>query len=338
MPFTVKETTGIEGLPTTFGAKRFEHFTARDDAPPGARLRSAGAVPVGHTNMPTLVLAGIHPRSELFGDTVNPWDPHVTPGGSSGGEGAAVASGMAPLGLGNDAGGSVRVPAVFCGAAGLKPTTGRFPADHRIGEGDPPLGSQVLVVDGPLARAVRDLRASFEVLAGADPADPRAVPVPARLPRPDGPLKVGVWADPGGTGVHPDVRAAVDAAATALSGAGCPVEEVPHGPPVQEVLDAYAKLTLTEFGLSWPVVKTLLGEGGDRYIEMAMAKTEPPDWPSTPGWRVCGWGSRGYGRVSRRSIRCCWGRCSPRPPSSPGWRRATRTAASGSRAPCACAP
>ncbi|MEU3194496.1 amidase family protein, partial [Streptomyces sp. NPDC006992] len=114
VPFTVKETTAVEGVPTTMGAARFRDLVAEADAPPVARLRAAGAVPIGHSNVPTLILAGMHTRSELFGDTVNPWDPSRTPGGSSGGDGAAVATGMAALGLGNDSGGSVRIPASFC--------------------------------------------------------------------------------------------------------------------------------------------------------------------------------------------------------------------------------
>ncbi|NEC47953.1 indole acetimide hydrolase, partial [Actinospica acidiphila] len=179
VPFTVKETTPVEGVPTTFGLPRFRSLVAAADAPPVARLRAAGAVPIGHSNMPTLVLAGMHTRSELFGDTVNPWDPSRTPGGSSGGDGAAVATGMAALGLGNDSGGSVRIPASFCGVAGLKPTPGRFPADHRVlGRDDPGPASQMLVTDGPLARTVADLRLAYEALAGTDPRDPRAVPAP----------------------------------------------------------------------------------------------------------------------------------------------------------------
>lgn len=176
----MKESTAIEGVPTTFGTPRFRDLVAPADAPPVARLRAAGAIPIGHSNMPTLILAGMHTRSELFGDTVNPWDPTRTPGGTSGGDAVAVATGMAALGLGNDSGGSVRVPAQFCGVAGLKPTTGRFPADHRIlGTDDPGPASQMLVTDGPFARTVADLRLAYEVLAGADPRDPRAVPVPA---------------------------------------------------------------------------------------------------------------------------------------------------------------
>src|SRR5690606_14647415 len=98
--------------------------------------------------------------------------------GSSGGDGAAVASGMAAIGLGNDAGGSVRGPALHGGIAALNPTYGRFPCEHRVGGREPTLASQLIPKDGPLARSVTDLRAAFEVLAGTDPRDPRAVPVP----------------------------------------------------------------------------------------------------------------------------------------------------------------
>ncbi|GAA2448382.1 amidase [Streptomyces macrosporus] len=277
VPFTVKENIAIGGVPTTHGARWFRDATATADAPPVARLRAAGAIPVGRGNMPTLTLAGMHSRSELFGDTVNPWDPRVTPGGSSGGDGAAVAAGLAPLGLGNDSGGSVRIPAAFCGVTGLKPTEGRFPADHRIGAEDPPLSAQTFPVDGPLARTAGDLRLAFEALAGpgADPRDPRAVPVPTEGPDGVGPVRVAVVADPGGRGVHPWVREAVDTAASYLSDAGYAVTEVPDVPMHDEALEAYGRMIMTEFALTWPSVKRILGEGGHRYIEMSMARTAP---------------------------------------------------------------
>ncbi|MFE5809238.1 amidase [Streptomyces sp. NPDC056491] len=276
VPFTVKETTPVEGVPTTMGVTRFRDLVAAADAPPVARLRAAGAIPIGHSNVPTLILAGMHTRSELFGDTVNPWDRSRTPGGSSGGDAVAVATGMAALGLGNDSGGSVRIPASFCGVAGLKPTPGRFPADHRVlGPDDPGPASQMLVTDGPLARRIADLRLAYEALAGTDPRDPRAVPVPVRgepLPKP---VKVAVVADPGGHGVHPTVRGAVTAAADALRDAGYDVREIADVPRLDEALDAYHRIVVTEFAPTWPVVRTLLGEGGDRYIGMTMEKTPP---------------------------------------------------------------
>ncbi|MCX4718396.1 amidase [Streptomyces virginiae] len=276
VPFTVKESTAIEGVPTTFGTARFRDLVASADAPPVARLRAAGAVPIGHSNLPTLILAGMHTRSELYGDTVNPWDSGRTPGGSSGGDAVAVATGMAALGLGNDSGGSVRIPAQFCGVAALKPTTGRFPADHRIlGPDDPGPASQMLVTDGPLARSVDDLALAYEVLAGTDPRDPRAVPVPAYGEPLPGRVKVAVVADPGGQGVHPTVRAAVTTAADALRDAGYDVREVADVPRLDEALDAYGRITVTEFAPNWPVVRTLLGRGGDRYIAMMMERTPP---------------------------------------------------------------
>ncbi|MFE7814483.1 amidase [Streptomyces sp. NPDC057433] len=276
VPFTVKESTAVEGVPTTFGTARFRDLVAPADALPVARLRAAGAIPIGHGNMPTLILAGMHSRSELFGDTVNPWDPSRTPGGSSGGDGVAVATGMAALGLGNDSGGSVRIPASFCGVAGLKPTAGRFPADHRVlGPDDPGPASQMLVTDGPLARRVTDLRLAYEALAGTDPRDPRAVPVPVHGAPLPGRTKVAVVADPGGHGVHPTVREAVAAAADALRNAGYDVQEAADVPRLDEALEAYGRITVTEFAETWPVVRTLPGKGGDRYIEMAMEKTPP---------------------------------------------------------------
>lgn len=276
VPFTVKDCLAVEGVPTTFGTPRFRDLVAAADAPPVARLRAAGAIPIGHSNMPTMILAGMHTRSELFGDTVNPWDPSRTPGGTSGGDGAAVATGMAAVGLGNDSGGSIRIPASFCGVAGLKPTAGRFPADHRVlGPEDPGPASQTLVTDGPLARRVADLRLAFEVLAGTDPRDPRAVPVPVRGEPLPGPVKVAVVADPGGRGVHPTVRAAVQTAADALRDAGYDVREVADVPRMDEALEAYGRITVTEFAPTWPVVRTLLGADGDRYIAMAMKRTPP---------------------------------------------------------------
>ncbi|MCF6525975.1 amidase [Streptomyces sp. JJ36] len=276
VPFTVKESTAVAGVPTTLGAERFRDLVAPADAPPVARLRAAGAIPIGHSNIPTLILAGMHTRSELYGDTVNPWDGSRTPGGSSGGDAVAVATGMAALGLGNDSGGSVRIPAQFCGVAGLKPTTGRFPADHRVlGPDDPGPASQMLVTDGPLARSVGDLRLAYEVLAGTDPRDPRAVPVPAYGEELPGPVRVAVVADPGGRGVHPAVRAAVETAADVLRDAGYDVREVPDVPRMDEALEAYGRITVTEFAPTWPVVRELLGEGGARYIGMAMEQTPP---------------------------------------------------------------
>ncbi|MFC9110985.1 amidase [Streptomyces harbinensis] len=279
VPFTVKENLAIGGVPTTHGIARFKDFTAPADAPPVARLRAAGAIPIGHSNMPDLALGGVHSRSELFGDTRNPWDRTRTPGGTSGGDGAAVATGMAPLGLGNDSGGSVRIPASFCGVTALKPTAGRFAADHRLGEDDPTLASQLIPVDGPLARTVGDLRLAYEALAGPDPRDPRTAPVP--LYPPDSaaapPAKVAVVTDPGGLGVHPHVRDAVRTAADRLADAGHEVVEVPDVPRLEEALETYATLVMTEFALAWPHIGPIVPAGSRAYIEMSMDRATGGD-------------------------------------------------------------
>ncbi|GAA4908854.1 amidase [Streptomyces coeruleoprunus] len=276
VPFTVKENIHVAGSATTFGVPHFRDFVPAADAPPVRRLRRAGAVPVGRTNLPDLTIAGMHTTSTLYGATRNPWDPARTPGGTSGGDGVAVATGMAPLGLGNDSGGSLAVPAAFNGVAALRPSHGRFPMDHRIGPDDPGLSSQLFPVDGPLARTVADLRLVYEVLAGPDPQDPRAVPVPLDGPPVPGPVRVAVVADPGGHGVHPDVRAGVEAAAAALEDAGYAVEEA-RVPRLDEAVDAYCGLIFTEFALTWPTVGGLLTEESRRHVEYTLRDHPPVD-------------------------------------------------------------
>ncbi|WP_437041308.1 amidase [Streptomyces angustmyceticus] len=275
VPFTVKENIHVAGWATTHGVRAFRDQVAEADSPPVRRLRAAGAIPIGHSNMPDLALSS-EPESQLFGVTYNPWDRTRSPGGSSTGDGVAVAVGMAALGLGNDAGGSVRLPAAFNGVAGLKPSHGRFAADHRIMGQEPMLASQLIPVDGPIARSVADLRAAYEALAGADPADPRAVPVPAYGPRSTGPIRVGVVADPAGAGVHPEIRAALDQAAAVLEQAGYVVEEV-RIPRFAESLECYGKLIMTEFGVNWPRVRQLLTEKGAQHIDLFMDRTPHTD-------------------------------------------------------------
>ena len=127
VPVTVKENIDLAGTPTTQGVPALAEAVAPVDAPPVERLRAAGAIPFGRTNLPDFALR-VHTDSALHGLTHNPWDPQRTPGGSSGGEAAALASGMSPLGLGTDLGGSLRNPAHCCGVASMKPSTGAVPA------------------------------------------------------------------------------------------------------------------------------------------------------------------------------------------------------------------
>ncbi|GAU67582.1 putative amidase [Streptomyces sp. NBRC 110611] len=274
VPFTVKDNIHVAGMPTTQGVPEFQGLVAEADSPPVERLCAAGAIPLARTNMPDMGMRGVHTRSGLHGDTVNPWDPARSPGGTSGGDAVAVASGMAPLGLANDWEGSNRIPAAFCGVVGVRPSYGRYASDNRLAGREPQLSSLLFPVDGPLTRTVADARAVHQVLAGADPRDPRTVPVPPTLPLLDGPVRVGVVADPGGLGVHPDVRAAVELAAGALADAGYVVEEV-ELPRLEEALDAYGRLVMTDYSLTWPMVRTLMPEDGCRFLEMSMERTPP---------------------------------------------------------------
>ncbi|TJZ57285.1 indole acetimide hydrolase [Streptomyces piniterrae] len=270
VPFTVKENIHVAGWPTTHGVEKLRDHVPEADSPPVRRLRDAGAIPIGHANMPDLALSS-DPASQLYGKTYNPWAPEKTPGGTSSGDGVAVAVGMAALGLGNDSGGSVRLPASFNGVAGLKPSYGRFAADHRVRGQEPTLASQLIPVDGPLARTVADLRAAFETLAGTDPEDPRAVPAPLAGPQLATPVKVGVVIDPVGAGVHPEIRAGIDEAATALEAAGYVLEEV-EIPRLAETLEGYGKLIMTEFGLNWHRTRQLLSEEGRRHIDLFLER------------------------------------------------------------------
>ena len=171
VPIAIKNNRPVSGLRLTYGCSLMEHYVADYDHNVTRRLRQAGFVIVGTTTLPEY---GILPTSEarLFGPTRNPWDLQRTPGGSSGGAAAAVASGMVPVAHGNDGGGSIRIPAACCGLVGLKPSRGRISSA-------PELGDSSLVVDGVLTRTVADTAAILDVLAGYEPGDATWAPAPA---------------------------------------------------------------------------------------------------------------------------------------------------------------
>ena len=205
VPFTVKENIDLADTATTQGAQALAGAYPSRDAPVVERLKAAGAIPVGRTNLPTYGVGWVC-ESELYGATVNPWDRSRTPGASSGGEAAALAAGMTPLGLGNDGFGSLRWPSQCCGMASLKPTLGRIPHAATVDVIDMPISGQLLEVEGPLARRVADLRAAFQVLAGPTWRDPWTVPAPLRGPEPPRPVRVALVVDPAGQGIAGQVR------------------------------------------------------------------------------------------------------------------------------------
>ena len=177
VPLTVKDCVDTAGLRTTRGSRLFSDHVPAADAPVVQRLTDAGAIVIGKTNMPEFALWW-ETDNVVFGRTENPWLDGRTPGGSSGGEAAAIASGMSPLGIGSDVGGSIREPANYCGIVGLKATHGRIPLTAHW----PDVLLRFMHV-GPMARTVRDAALALSIIAGPDGADTYAVPIPAPGPR-----------------------------------------------------------------------------------------------------------------------------------------------------------
>src|SRR6202167_2945935 len=223
VPISIKSSISVAGLRWEAGTRLRTGYVAAQDAPLVARLRNAGAIVLGVTNTPELLMAW-ETDNRLYGRTNSPWDLDRTPGGSSGGEAAAIAAGMSAGGVGSDGGGSIRVPAHFSGICGLKPTPGRIPATGHFPVSAGPFA--LLGVLGPMARTVADLKVLFEVMQGPDVGDTCSAPVPVRWPNAKEVrnLRVGYFEDDGRTPVTGETRAAVHTAASALRDTGFQVE------------------------------------------------------------------------------------------------------------------
>jgi amidase len=220
VPVTIKDSFDVGGATTEVGSRLRAGMRASRDAVAVARLRAEGAIILGKTNTPEMLVA-YETDNFLTGCTNHPGHPERTPGGSSGGEAAAIAAFCSPGGIGSDGGGSIRVPAHFCGIAGLKPTPGRISTTGHF----PSLGypGGLTGVAGPMARKVEDVRLLFSVLAGFDAQDPFSAPVPLRV-FPTAGTRIGVWEQFYSVPVMPEIRDAVRKAARAFERAGLIVE------------------------------------------------------------------------------------------------------------------
>ncbi|GIN94779.1 amidase [Siminovitchia terrae] len=225
VPIASKINSNQAGLATTDGVVAAKDNIANTDSPSIANLRKAGAVFVGRSNVPSFSLRWFS-NNDLHGKTLNPWDSSRTPGGSSGGASAAVASGMVPFAQGNDIGGSIRYPAYACGIPGIRPTIGRVPTWIGTDDVDPTLAVQLMIAEGPLARSVGDLRLGLSVMSALDPRDPIQSPAPITGETLQRPIRVGLLRDVGVVKPEPAVNQALDDAASYLSDAGYIVEEV----------------------------------------------------------------------------------------------------------------
>ncbi len=274
VPVTVKDSLDMRGLPTTCGSRFFQDRRAHCNATVVQRLKAAGAIIIGKTNTPEF-LASYETDNYITGRTTNPWDPARTPGGSSGGEAAAISAFMSAGGIGSDGGGSIRVPAHFCGITGLKPTPGRISGAGHVPAITHPGG--LLGVVGPIARTAGDLRVMFEVLAGYDLADPFSAPIPLSVPHVDG-VRIGMMEQFLHVPVQREVRETVCRAGQLLSGLGFEVEPfqpqgIEHAPNVWWFLfgELPARVTLEliagrEEEAHWTATETL---------KRALEKPEP---------------------------------------------------------------
>lgn len=277
VPVSVKDHIWMAGEPATNGSLALRDFVPDVDCVAVSRLRAAGAVIVGKTNNPEFCYRG-YTDNLLYGLTRNPWDPTRTPGGSSGGAGAAVAAGLTPLALGTDGGGSIRIPAAFCGVVGHKPTYGLVPKEPGF------KGWKSLSVTGPLARTVRDAALLLSVLCGASSADDATAPVPidgllsaAEPPTDLRGLRVAYSADLGLFPVDRDVRAVFAEAVRVFAGLGC--ELVESAPGTGHPTELWNTLALAEgYASEGPLLAGWRDRMSPGTAELIEAGRDVPAW------------------------------------------------------------
>ena len=271
VPFTVKENIDLSGSATTEGLTALEGYLPDSDAPHIGQARTAGGIPIARTNLPDFGLRW-HTDNALRGPTRNPWDRNRTPGGSSGGEAVALAAGMTPLGMGNDLGGSLRVPSQFNGTAALKPSHGRIAMRHTTSPVELPITFQLWAVEGPMARHVRDLRLAYGTICGPDKRDPFWTPAPLYGSTSSRPVRVAVVRDPGGIGVDSNVADGLQKAVDTLVDAGYEVADAE--PPVMDAYRSWRQLITTDIRLMWPTMQPMVSAGAQHFME-AIFEIEP---------------------------------------------------------------
>ncbi len=274
VPCTVKENIDLAGTPTTQGVPALADAIASIDAPTVERMRAAGAIPFARTNLPDLGLR-VHTDSSLHGLTRNPWNPNVTAGGSSGGEASAIASGMSPIGLGNDIGGSLRNPAHCCGIASIKPTVGVVPMATVVPPEDQLASSQQMLCEGPMARHVADVRAALTALAGWSPRDPRSVPAILTDLAEGERVRIALMPEPPGGDTHPEIAAAVRRAGDVLADAGHDVVEATP-PGYEETLELWAMLLLGDITVTKPLLELVLSADAVSILDSLIAQYPAP--------------------------------------------------------------
>jgi amidase len=270
VPCTVKENIDLAGTPTTNAVRALADAVSSSDAPIVERIRGAGAIPIGRTNLPDMGLR-IHTDSSLHGLTRNPWHRERTAGGSSGGEASALASGMSPLGLGNDIGGSLRNPAHCCGIASIKPTQGVVPWATEIPPTSLGLASQLMLVDGVMARRIDDVRVGFDAVRGAHVRDPYSVPASLDGAPLDRPWRIAVMAEVPGGRTDPGIAAVVREVARLLESLGHEiVDAVP--PRFESTVEMWSATLNAELSVMQPLLDGVMGDDARRFLEFGRDK------------------------------------------------------------------
>ncbi len=273
VPFLLKDLlTSYAGVPLTMGCRAFRNYVPAFDSELMKRYRASGVVALGKTNTPEFGLMGVT-EPELHGATRNPWNPERTPGGSSGGSAAAVASGMVPMASGGDGGGSIRIPASYCGLFGLKPSRGRTPTGPEFGA-----IWQGAAQEHVLTRSVRDSAVMLDAVQGPDAGAPYIIPKPERpfaeeAGRDPGKLRIGFTKrSPLHTGVHPECVEAVESAARLLEGLGHTVEEAEPAVDGIALAKSYFAMYYGEIQADLMQMETTLGR------KPTPADVEGPTW------------------------------------------------------------
>lgn len=266
VPVSIKDHFDVAGMKHTEAVRSMAERRSPRDEVAVARLRAAGAIIIGKCNQPDFQIRW-NTVNEIYGATRNPRDLDCTAGGSSGGDAAAVAAGMAALGLGADYGGSIRVPAAFCGIYGLRPSAGRVPSVAELPPFDGPPTLDHMASIGPFARSVDDLWKIYDVLSGPHPGDPASLPVAVGERGASGKLRIARMCGETGAKVTPEVEAALDATAAILAEAG--YEIVDDGiPGAKRAPEVWAELIGTELiHTAMPIWREQMGDSGAQHID-----------------------------------------------------------------------
>ncbi len=277
LPMTLKESTHVAGLPQTAGLEIFKGYLPETDGMNASRTFNAGPALLGKTNIP-IALGDWQADSPVYGRCVNPWDTTRTPGGSTGGGGAALASGMTPLELGSDIGGSIRVPAAYCGVYGHRPSETAIPRSGAFPMADVPNASFLFGVQGPLARSAQDLELYFDVLSGAETGEDVAWRLDFPAPRHNDlkGFRVGVMTSVMEISASKAMLGRIEELSTFLRSEGCSVDQVEPPFDIQEFMVNYIKLLNLFTSMGMPEEERMEAANemrkSDNFVQQAIAE------------------------------------------------------------------